>query len=449
MHLLKKLNPRKGFRNSLLVAGLVLSVSVSLAGCAGGGGGWQMPPPVVETTRAAQLPWTVNYAATGTLEANNRIDLNTETPAIVSHILVKEGDAVRLGQVLIRFKADKQLAQVQQAAAGIAASQGGVERQQAGISQYQALAESTRVKWQLTKSELARYEQLYQEDFVSQLELEQKRTAFQTAASEYQAALQQLNAAKAQAAQASSSLAQSRSSYQYNLALAGETVIRAPFFGIVGTKYVDLGDYVAPTEKLMTLVDNSVFRISFTVPERYLSQLKTGLPVSVKFEGLGGKTVNGQVNFVDPVVDLDAHTVKVKALLPSVPGLKDGLLGDVSLALGVIPDAVVIPEEAIVPQGEKTFVYVIRHEMYQPRTETGKEKAPAKAEEKSAKPAEPVDVAHLQEVSLGYREAGKVQVVSGLRPGDRVIVSGLQKVSDNLPVNPDPAPPSGAGTKGN
>ncbi|WP_303673725.1 efflux RND transporter periplasmic adaptor subunit [Vampirovibrio chlorellavorus] len=424
-------------------------LSVSLAGCAGGGGGWEMPPPVVETTRAAQQPWTINYAATGTLQANNRIDLNTETPAVVSHILVKEGDVVRLGQVLMRFKADKQLAQVQQAAAGIAVSQGNVEQQQAGISQFQALAESTRVKWQLSKSELARYEQLYQDDFVSQLELDQKRTAFQSAASDYQAALQQLNAARAQAAQAASSLAQSRSSYRYNMALAGETVIRAPFSGVVGTRYVDLGDYVAPTEKLMTLVDNSAFRISFTVPERYLSQLKLGLPVSVKFEGLGGKTVAGQVNFVDPVIDANAHTVKVKAMLPSAPGLTDGLLGDVSLALGVIPDAVVIPEEAIVPQGEKTFVYVVRHEVYQPRTEAGKDKAPAKAEEKSAKPSGPVDVAHLQEVSVGYREAGKVQVVSGLRPGDRVIVSGLQKVSDNLPVNPDPAPPGATGTKGN
>jgi RND family efflux transporter MFP subunit len=407
-----------------------------------------MPPPVVETTRAAQQLWTINYAATGTLEANNRIDLNTETPAVVSHILVKEGDTVRLGQVLMRFKADKQMAQVQQAAAGIAASQGNVEQQEAGISQFQAQAESARVKWQLSKSELARYEQLYQDDFVSQLELDQKRTAFQSAASDYQSALQQLNAAKARAAQAASSLAQSRSSYQYNLALAGETVLRAPFSGIVGSKYVDLGDYVAPTEKLMTLVDNSVFRISFTVPERYLSQLKPGLPVVVKFEGLGGKTVTGQVNFVDPVVDPDAHTVRVKALLPASSGLKDGLLGDVSLALGVIPDAVVIPEEAIVPQGEKTFVYVVRHEIYQPRAEAGKEKASAKGEEKPVKPSEPVDVAHLQEVSVGYREAGKVQVVSGLRPGDRVIVSGLQKVSDNLPVNPDPAPSTDSGMKG-
>ncbi|WP_373531061.1 efflux RND transporter periplasmic adaptor subunit [Vampirovibrio sp.] len=430
--------------NNTLVLSLALSLSLLFSGCAGGGGGWQMPPPVVETTRATEQPWTVSYTATGTLEANNKVDLNTETPGIISQILVREGDLVRAGQVLMRFKADKQLAQVQQAAAGIAASQGGVEQQRASISQFQAMVNSASVKMQLAKSELTRYEQLFNDEFISQLELEQKRAAYQTAASDYQSSLQQLNGIRTQAAQASSNLAQSRSSYRYNLALAGETVVRAPFSGMIGSKYVDLGDYVAPTEKLITVVDSSVFRVQFTVPERYLGQLKLGLPVQVTFEGLTEKTARGQVNFIDPVIDPDAHTVRVKALLPSSPGLRDGLLGNVALSLGVIPDAVVIPEEAIVPQGEKTFVYVIRHEVYKPRVLEGEKSPSGKPPEQAA---EPVDVAHLQEVTVGYREAGKVQIKQGLKPGERLIVSGLQKVSDNLVVNPDPAP-AAQGTKG-
>jgi membrane fusion protein (multidrug efflux system) len=430
--------------------GLIFSlVLFPFSGCAGGGKGWQMPPPVVETTRAAEQPWTVTYTATGVLEANNKVDLNTETPGLITEILVKEGDLVRAGQILIRFKADKQLAQVQQAAAGIAVSQGGVEQQQASVSQFQALVNSANVKVQLAKSELGRYEQLYADDFISQLELEQKRAAYHTAAAEYQSSLQQLNAIRSQVSQASSNLAQSRSSYRYNLALAGETVIRAPFNGVIGSKYVDLGDYVAPTEKLITVVDPSVFRVQFTVPERYLDQLKLGLPVKATFEGLGGKSFSGQVNFLDPVIDPEAHTVRVKALLPAAPGLRDGLLANVSVALGEISDAVVIPEEAIVPQGEKTFVYVIQHEVYKPTVLEdekleGKKKEARKPDEP---PSGPVDVAHLREVTVGYREAGKVQIKQGLAPGDRLIVSGLQKVSDNLVVNTDPSP-AAQGTKG-
>jgi membrane fusion protein (multidrug efflux system) len=436
---------RPRLANYGLIFSLVLfPLSGLLSGCAGGGKGWQMPPPVVETTRAAEQPWTVTYTATGILEANNKVDLNTETPGLISKILVREGDLVRAGQILIRFKADKQLAQVQQAASGIAVSQGGVEQQQASVNQFQSMVNSANVKVQLAKSELSRYEQLYADDFISQLELEQKRAAYHTAAAEYQSALQQLNAIRSQASQASSNLAQSRSSYRYNLALAGETVIRAPFNGVIGSKYVDLGDYVAPTEKLITVVDPSVFRVQFTVPERYLDQLKLGLPVQASFEGLAGKTVSGQVNFLDPVMDPEAHTVRVKALLPALPGLRDGLLANVSVALGVIPDAVVIPEEAIVPQGEKTFVYVIQHEVYKPTVLEGKKKEAKKTDEPSSGP---VDVAHLREVTVGYRKAGKVQIKQGLTPGDRLIVSGLQKVSDNLVVNPDPSP-AAQGTKG-
>lgn len=405
-----------------------------------------MPPPVVETTRATEQGWTVTYTASGTLEANNKVDLNSEAPGVITQILVREGETVRAGQILMRFKADKQLAQVQQAAAGIAASQGTLEQQKAGINQIQSLANSAQVKLKLAESELGRYKQLYQGEFISQLELEQKRASFETASADYQSTLQQLNVARAQYDHAASSLAQSRSSYRYNLALAGETVIRSPFNGVVGSKFVDLGDYVAPTEKLITVVDPSVYRITFTVPEKYLQNLRLGLSARVTFEGLGDKAFQGQVSFIDPVIDPNAHTVKVKATIPASPGLRDGLFGTVKLAMSEIANAVVIPEEAIVPQGEKKFVYVVRHEIYKPRMTEGesseKSKKPA-----AEKPKAATDVAHLQEVTVGYREAGKVQIEAGLKPGDRVIVNGLQKVSDNLEVNPDPAP-AASGMKG-
>jgi membrane fusion protein, multidrug efflux system len=230
------------------------------------------------------------------------------------------------------------------------------------------------------------------------------------------------------------------------VALANESVIRAPFSGIIGQKYVDIGDYVAPTEKLITMVDPSSFKIQFTVPERYLHQLRIGLPVKVTFEGLGNAQYNGQVNFIDPVIDPNAHTVTVKAVLPSAPGLRHGLFGTIDLSLGTIENAVVIPEEAIVPQGEKSFVYVVRREVYRPTQVPG-------GEEKNPAPNPPTGsdklstVAHLQEVKVGYRNAGRVQIQSGLSAGDQVIVSGLQKVNDNMEVNLNTGPKP-SGTKG-
>ncbi|MCE3236510.1 MAG: efflux transporter, family, subunit [Vampirovibrio sp.] len=429
-------------KNRLLI--LNMALLITLTGC-GGGGGWQMPPPVVDVVAASQQPWIVEYQASGTLEANNKVDLNSEIAGTITHISVREGDSVQAGQSIMRLKADKQLAQLQQSAAGITASQGNIEQQKADISQAAARLNSAAVKMRLTQSELQRYERLYADQFISQLELDQKRSNYDTAVADHQEALQALSSAKARYSQAASGLAQARSSYRYNVALADESVIRAPFTGIVGQKYVDLGDYVAPTEKLVTVVDPSLFKLQFTVPEQYLHRLRVGQPIRATFEGLGNTSFSGSVNFIDPVVDMAAHTVTVKAILPGSKQLRHGLFGTVNLALGTIQNAVVIPEEAIVPQGEKTFVYVVRHEVYTPTAQPDEKEKAAPAKPQAASP--PTDVAHLQEVTVGHRSAGKVQIQSGLAAGDRVIVNGLQKVNDNMQVNLN-AGKAGAGAKG-
>jgi membrane fusion protein (multidrug efflux system) len=386
----------------------------------------------------------VTYTATGTLEANNKVDLTTESAGTITHILTKEGESVHRGQVLMQLKADKQIAQVQESVAGISASQGGIEQQKADINQAKARLDSASVKLRLAQSELQRYERLYKDQFVSQLELDQKRTNFDTASADYQEALQGLSSSRARYAQAASSLSQARSSYRYNVAVANESLIRAPFSGIIGQKYVYLGDYVSPGQKLLTVVDPSSFKIQFSVPERYLHQLRVGLPVAVSFDGLGDAHYAGSVGFIDPVIDPEAHTVMVKAILPNAAGLRHGLFGSIDLGLGTIANAVVIPEEAIVPQGEKTFVYVVRREIYQPSTP----KTDAKAKTAALLAAQkPTTVAHLQEVTVGHRKAGTVQIESGLQMGDQVIINGLQKVNDNMEVHlsSDPMP---MGTKG-
>lgn len=430
-----------------------LACVLTLSSCGGGaGGGWTMPPPVVDTALAISQPWTVQYQATGTLEAANKVDLNSETPGTVSQITVQEGDHVRRGQTLIRLNANKQLAQVQQSAAGIGASQGGIAQQKADIQQAEALTEDASVTLKMAKSELQRYENLYREQFISQLELDQRRTNYDKAAAVYHQNQEAVHSARARYAQALSTLAQAQSGYRYSVAVANDLVIKAPFSGQIGQKYVDLGDYIAPTEKLLTLVDSSQFKIQFTVPEFYLGQLQIGQPVQVQFEGLGNDRFKGQVNFIDPVIDMAAHTVTVKAILPGTGKLRHGLFGNVYVDMGVIPDAVVIPEEAIVPQGEKSFVYVVRHEVYKPKVVStdnkSKDGASSQAKAGVAPSTEPSDVAHLQEVIVGHRQAGKVQIQSGLAANERIIVSGLQKISDNMQVNLNGSPLQATPQKG-
>ena len=220
-------------KDKMLLPCVLTGFTLLLAGC-GPAGGWNVPPPYVVTAPVAIRDWTVTYTATGTLEANNKVDLTAETPGVISGIYLNEGASVRWGQPLIRLKADKQMAQVAQSEAGIAVSLGGLAQQKADIRQAQARLESATAREKFAASEFNRYQKLFQEQFISQLELDQKRSAYETAMAAREEAREALASTQARLRQAASSVNQARSAYGYTMALAGESLIRAPFPGWSG-----------------------------------------------------------------------------------------------------------------------------------------------------------------------------------------------------------------------
>lgn len=362
----------------------------------------KMPKPV--TTVVVQLkPVSRTYTTQGTVEAENRVDLNVETPGTVGAIHFQEGQAVQRGQVLIRLRADKQLAQKNEASAAMEAAQTAIKLTQTEVSRAQANLDAARAAKELAESEYQRYDELYQKDFVSALERDQKRTTFQREAASLRAAEEMLASAKAQLNQSMARLSEAQARVSYNQALTSEATIFAPFSGIVGQKYVDLGDYVMPGEKVLTVVDNRRMRVAFNVPERYLGSLKTGLSVRVQVEGLPNTIIPGQVAFIAPAVNLENRTVTVKALLDpqQAKNLRDGQFATVNLALDT-RSGLVIPEQALIPQGEKYFVYVAKKD----------------------------GTADFREVRVGVREPGQIQITGGLKAGEKVVVNGIQKLFD-------------------
>jgi membrane fusion protein (multidrug efflux system) len=226
--------------------------------------------------------------------------------------------------------------------------------------------------------------------------------------------------AQSDASQAQSDMASAASSYRYNRAVASDTVITAPFSGVVGQKYVALGDYVSPGTNLLTIVDTRILKLVFQVPERYLGAIQMGAPESFTVDSLPGRTFHAETIFIDPAVDMNSRTVTVKAKVLDGDGLiRPGQFGKVQLELSRSANAMTVPEAALVPQGEKFFIYVVRD---------GK--------------------AVLQEIQTGQREVGRVEVVSGLKPGERVVVSGIQKLTDGQPVmEAGSMPPGGPAAK--
>jgi len=184
-----------------------------------------------------------------------------------------------------------------------------------------------------------------------------------------------------------------------------KTEIRAPFPGLVGLREVSLGAYLTPQRVIATLQKVDPVKIDFSIPERYAGQVRVGDLVA--FRTRSGEGVHeGTVIAIEPRVDLDTRSLTLRARCPNPGGeLVPGAFADVEFAVRSIDDALAVPSRAVIPElgGKKVFV-----------VENGK--------------------ASERRVETGLRTEDLLQLTSGVEPGDRVIVSAIQRLRQGLPV---------------
>ncbi|MGH7701290.1 MAG: efflux RND transporter periplasmic adaptor subunit, partial [Gemmatimonadales bacterium] len=186
------------------------------------------------------------------------------------------------------------------------------------------------------------------------------------------------------------------------------TVVRAPFAGVVGRRLVSLGEYVTTASRLLTLQTVNPQRAVFRVPERYATRLRAGQLVEFGVAALPNRTFTGEVEFVDPVIELPARTILVKALVPNGQRLlQAGMFIEARLATEIRPGAVVIPEDAVLPLQRANVVWVATDGQ-----------------------------ADRREVTLGVRTPGFVEVRSGVAAGELVVVGGAERLFPGAPVAP-------------
>ena len=185
-----------------------------------------------------------------------------------------------------------------------------------------------------------------------------------------------------------------------------KTRIRAPFDGVTGLRNVSVGDYVGPGTDLVQLEDVSTLNVDFRIPEQYLGAVRTGMPVELRFDAFLGETRKGTVLAVSPTVDAAGRSILLRAQVPNEDGaLRPGLFSRVRLELSRY-QALMVPETALAPSGQDQYIYIVKD---------GR--------------------AERRQVQIGVREQGWVQVTGDLNAGDNVLVAGLQKVRDGVPVD--------------
>jgi membrane fusion protein (multidrug efflux system) len=322
------------------------------AGGAGAGGAAAPPPMPVEVVVARADTVVDAILATGQIEAVQSVELRPDIEGRIARILVREGTPVAAGTPL--FKVDD-----------------------AELSAEVARAEADR---DLARQSLTRTRELLAQKASSQAELE--RAEATSRSTEAQLELLKVRLAR--------------------------TTVRAPFAGVAGQRFVSLGDYVTTSSRLVTLQTVSPQRAVFQVPERYADRLRPGQQVTFRVAALPGKEFTGRVDFVDPIVQLPARTITVKAQVPNPRReLQAGMFIEVRLATAVRPEAVVIAEDAVLPLQGATFVWVAA---------AGK--------------------ATRRQVELGVRTPGFVEARSGVEAGEQVVVGGQERLAEGAPVAP-------------
>ncbi|MEQ8524534.1 efflux RND transporter periplasmic adaptor subunit [Gracilimonas sp.] len=253
-----------------------------------------------------------NIFTTGTLLANEEVELASESSGLIEEIYLKEGQSVEKGELLIKINDSELRAQLNRAD----------------------------FRLNLAEDREKRQTQLLEKGGISQ--------------EEYDATLNEVNVLRAEVALIEAQIA--------------KTEIRAPFSGKIGLKYVSDGSYITPSTRIATLQDIDPIKIDFSIPERYAAMVEVGNKVEFTVSGMP-KTLTANVYAKEPRIDTETRSLQVRAKSPNTGGqLLPGAFADLELTLSTINNAMMVPSISLVPELQGQKVYVVENGTVQPKS---------------------------------------------------------------------------------
>jgi membrane fusion protein (multidrug efflux system) len=200
--------------------------------------------------------------------------------------------------------------------------------------------------------------------------------------------------------------AAARAQSQAVQAQIGERVIRAPFAGWASLRTISVGAMATQGTEIATISDLSTIKLDFTVPETMLATIREGLPIEARAAAYPDRPFRGIIQTIDPVIDPNTRAVTVRALLPNPDrALRPGMMLNVVIS-SAARNGLSVPELAVVGEGDRRYVFTL----------DGQGRA------------------RRVQVRTGARLGGRIEIVEGLRPGQRVVTEGIVKVADGMQV---------------
>lgn len=342
-----------------------------------------MPPSAVTSAEAVQETWSPVLSAIATLAPVEGVTLGADADGTIARIAVENGTAVKAGDLLVEFDTTVEDAQLAASEARLA----------------------------IVKLDRDRALELREKNTISQAELDQNDAQLKQTVADVEALRAQVAKKK----------------------------VRAPFDGRVGIRLVNVGQYVSRGAALLPLQKLNPIYVNFTIPQRYLPQLKVGQSMKVRVDAFTDRVFEGKITAINPEVDASSRNVSAQATLENPDEiLRSGMFARVEVEMPADKPAVIVPATSIAYASYGNSIYVI-------------EKMKKKTKGKDGKETEEEYLgARQQFVKIGDTRGDQVAIIDGLKAGETVVTSGVFKLRNGAHVevnnnrtptnNPDPKP---------
>lgn len=375
---------------------IAIATTLTLAGC--GGDETRKPeaeaaPIAVTAVTVAPVEWPSVYEAAGTVRARTSAAISSKVMGYVREVRVRVGDRVSAGQPLVIIDSRDLEAGYRQAAAAL-------EEARSAVPEAENAVAAAKASLDLAQVTFNRMEGLYKKASISNQEFDEASAKRKLAQANYEMAL-------ARRAQLTAKITQAEQGVKSAEVMRSYAHIDAPFAGVVTDKPVEPGAMAAPGAPLLTIEREGGYRLEVSIEESKLGAVRTGMSASVALDAVNAD-ITGRVSEIVPAVDAASRAFTAKIDLPSSSQLRSGLFGRARFPLGQ-RQALTVPAEAVQQRGQLLSVFVVDG-----------------------------GVARIRLVTLGEKSGGKVETLSGLAAGDRVVFPIPAALADGAKVEVRP-----------
>jgi len=362
--------------------------------------------PLVEIAPVKQGLVEEKIFRTGDIVPESQVTIYSKVQGWVEKINVREGDRVRVGDILVTLDAREAQAAVDQSKANLEAATARLRQVRATSEEaVQSQVQQTRANLELAESDLRRAQELYGKNFIARAQLDEARTRYNVAKANYDLAINFLRQRtwENEIALVEAQVRQAMANLQLSEAQLANLIIQSPMNGQVTKRFVDPGTMVKDTTQILTLMDLNEVKMLINVIEREFVRLQKGQEVKVTVMAFPNRVFTGKIAIITPALEPGSRTAEVQISIPN-PGyvLNPGMFGRAEILLRSIPDALLVPVQAVLTQEERDFVFIFKD---------GK--------------------AYQRIIQKGLVKDTHVEIIKGLAPGEKILTAGHSNLMRN------------------